>query len=260
MSDMIRNYGYYGDGLYKDQRIYAEYKQAVAGYPLGIIGVEIFFPILPGNVCNAWTYDFPVRVKMVEGATVERMFKNDPTLLDEFKAAGDELIADGCRAITGACGYFANFQKELAEHFSVPTAMSSLLQVPWIKSTLKKDEKIGVICANGSALSSHTLKSVGIEDESVLVVRGLEDTKEFGPLVAMQGNSFNPDILGQEIVEKALDMCKTENIGAILLECSDLPPFAHLVQKATNLPVFDYISLHHWMYRAVCQRPYTGFF
>ena len=63
----------------------------------------------------------------------------------------------------------------------------------------------------------------------------------------------------QEVVDGALELIRDENVGAILLECSDLPPFAHMVQAATNLPVFDFTTLHNWLYGAVCRRPFTGF-
>lgn len=30
------------------------------------------------------------------------------------------------------------------------------------------------------------------------------------------------------------------DMGAILLECTDLPPFGSAIQEATDLPVFDF--------------------
>ena len=49
-------------------------------------------------------------------------------------------------------------------------------------------------------------------------------------------------------------------IGAILLECSDLPPYACEIQRATGLPVFDFISMINWVEHAVVQKRYYGFF
>jgi hypothetical protein len=48
-------------------------------------------------------------------------------------------------------------------------------------------------------------------------------------------------------------------IGAILLECSDMPPYASDVQQAVNLPVYDFITLIKWVHSAVAQKPYYGF-
>ena len=49
-------------------------------------------------------------------------------------------------------------------------------------------------------------------------------------------------------------------VGAILLECSNLPPYAHAVHRATGRPVFDFITLANWVASAVLQKTYTGWF
>lgn len=49
-------------------------------------------------------------------------------------------------------------------------------------------------------------------------------------------------------------------VGAILLECSDLPPYAAAIQAATGRPVFDFITLINWAHAAVVQTPYYGYF
>jgi hypothetical protein len=48
-------------------------------------------------------------------------------------------------------------------------------------------------------------------------------------------------------------------VGAILLECSDMPPYAWAVQNAVQLPVFDFISLINWVETAVVRRPFGGY-
>ena len=50
-----------------------------------------------------------------------------------------------------------------------------------------------------------------------------------------------------------------QDIGAILLECSDMPPYAAAVQKAVNLPVFDFITMINWVHNSVAQKPYYGY-
>ena len=45
-----------------------------------------------GERSKSLTYNFPVRIKVVKGATIDRIFRNDPTLLDDFIAAGEELM------------------------------------------------------------------------------------------------------------------------------------------------------------------------
>jgi len=258
----VRNYGYIpGDESPDfDRTIYARPEQNLSGYPLGVITPPIWYPQLPGNVANCWTYDFPVRY-LVSDVEVIQLFRNDPDAIEKLKENARQLEREGCRAISGNCGYFANFQREIADCVDVPVAMSSVLQVNWIRPLLKADEKIGVICASSESFTEDLLYRAGVEDPSCVVVAGLENTQEFGILVGQNKgvHSYNPKKLGEEIADAALGLMKEHNLGAVLLECSDLPPFAHMVQAATNLPVFDFTTLHNWLYGAVCHRPFTGF-
>ncbi len=41
--------------------------QNIAGYGIGILLLDkVWYPIVPGNVVNAWTYKYPVRFKAVK--------------------------------------------------------------------------------------------------------------------------------------------------------------------------------------------------
>ena len=258
MAEYIKDYGFHTPNQDEEKIFRITKGQVVAGYALGIMVLDVHYPLIPGNVANASTYPYPVRLKQVRGATTTRLFQNDRTLLDDFIQAAKKLELEGVRAISGGCGYFANFQKELAESVDIPVFMSALLQVPFIKLGLRSDQKIGVICATKEGLTDKTLRAVGIEDMSSIVIEGLEDTEEFGSLVNCTKHEFSNSKIRNEVVSASINLVKSNNIGAILLECSDLPPYAADIQREVNLPVFDYISLHNWIYHAVIQRPYLG--
>ncbi|MCT3440715.1 aspartate/glutamate racemase family protein, partial [Limosilactobacillus fermentum] len=66
--------------------------------------------------------------------------------------------------------------------------------------------------------------------------------------------------LKRALVQKAVAAVKQDpSIGALLLECSDLPPYATAIQAGVGLPVFDFITLINWLHQSLCQRPYYGF-
>ena len=48
------------------------------------------------------------------------------------------------------------------------------------------------------------------------------------------------------------------NLGGILLECSMLPPYAHAVQAASGVPVYDFITMMNQLHAATHQRVYAG--
>lgn len=126
------------------------------GEVIGILKLETVEPKVPGDIGNATSYSFPVKYKIVKGATTARLVeKNDPMLLDLFVNAAKELENEGVRAITTSCGFTAIFQKEMAEALEIPVFMSSLLQVPLVSSMLAKNKKVEILTANKRKLTKN---------------------------------------------------------------------------------------------------------
>lgn len=253
------HYGYLGEADAPRGRFHIPKGQFIAGHAVGIVVLQVWYPLLPGNVANATTFDFPVRYKVLSGAVQEKILRGDPDLLDVIISAGRELEQDGVRAIVGACGYLANYQPEVAAALDVPVFLSSLLQVPMIHSALKPGQRVGIVCADAPSLSQQALAACGVTGDIPIAVVGLEDQPEFSKILFSQGE-FDYDRLEQEVVDSSLRMVASHpDTGAILLECSDLPPFASAVQRAVGLPVFDFITMINWVYHGMVQRPYKGY-
>ena len=166
---------------------------------------------------------------------------------------------EGVRAISGACGFFGNYQDVLAETLDIPVAVSSLVQIPWILPLLKKEQKIGILTADKSSFTRHLLSSCGGMDDSRIVVGDLRHGEEFSCILEGRGEFDNKKVK-EEVVDAAKNLIEEDrSIGAILLECSDMPPYAYAVQEAVKLPVFDFTTLIRWLYNATAQKPYCGF-
>lgn len=235
--------------------------QQVAGYPVGILYIEnVNYPMVPGNVVNAYSYDFPVRMMAVPNLTNQRLFDGDPTIVDDIVNTAKHLVEkDGVRAISSACGFFGNYQKEVAAAVDVPVAMSSLVQVPLIQALLKPDQKVGIISASGESMTEGLLSACNITRQDDLVISDARHTKHFANAVVDNAGYFENGRAREEVVELAVQLAeKNPEVGAILLECSDMPPYASEVQGATGLPVFDFITLIKWLQSGVAQKPYCG--
>lgn len=232
--------------------------QSIAGVAIGILVIEACYPLMPGNVANASSYDFPVLYKVMKGTTLSQVLSADPALLDKIVDGGKNLEQQGVRAIIGACGYFANYQKAAATALKVPVFMSSLLQVPIIMQSLKSAQKVGIVCASVDSLTPNTLSQCGINDQSRLVITGAQDLPEFQNLFRCTEGLYSHK-LEQEMVGLVKQFVSDNpDIGAILLECSDMPPYAWAIQNAVKLPVFDFITLINWIQQAVVRRPFGG--
>jgi Asp/Glu/hydantoin racemase len=235
--------------------------QTSYGEPIGIILMESFMPFPPGCPGNASTFDFPVRYENVSGATMTTLvYEDDPALLEGFIAAGRKLVKEGVKAVTGNCGFMISHQERMAAEFKVPVFMSSLLQLPWIGRMLKPGQKVGIISASKSSLSPERIAIATGGLEVAYECAGMEDRPYFRSAIHLEEGSLDFEKVQAEVVEAARELVNGgPEIGAILFECTDLPPYAHAVQQAVNLPVFDFFTLIHYVYTAVVRRPFTGF-
>lgn len=249
--------GYIGNenALQETHSVPAHY---TSGHPIGIIAVDLVYPKLPGNVVNATTFPFPVLYKKVS-FEIEQLFEGDAQLEEQIVCAAQELEAEGVRALVGACGYFVHFQKQVANAVSIPVFMSSLCQLPLIQLGLKSDQRIAVFAASGDNIVPSVIEGVGGLFEK-LIVQDVGSLESFAP-IRWGKTELDNKKLTNDLVNLAEDLKKTNpEVGAILLECSDLPPYACAIQQATGLPVFDFITLIKWAYTAVVQKPYYGYF
>lgn len=226
---------------------------------IGVICMDTDFTKIPGHIRNRATFDFPVRYHVVEGATAERVVaRADPTLLDPFIAAARALAAEGVGAITSACGFLAIFQRELAAAVDVPLYASSLIQLPMVARMTRPGRPVGLLVANRGALTARHLAGVGAEDVPVRVA-GMEDQPEFREvMLEARRPDLDADRLEREVLG-VVDRLAGDNpdLGALVVECTDLVPFARGMQARLGLPVFDIVTLTEMVHRSLTRRAFA---
>jgi Asp/Glu/hydantoin racemase len=233
--------------------------KSIYGAPLGILMLQARFPRIPGDMGNALTWPFPVLYKVVQGATPERVVLNAAAgLLPDFLAAAAELVDQGAEAITTNCGFLALFQKELAAHVRVPVATSSLIQVPWVQATLPPGKRVGVITVSATSLTPRHLEAAGVPLDTPIV--GTETGREFfRVLIRAEKQDMDVDLAAQDILDAGKRLLERHaDIGAIVLECTNMPPYAHALRRATGLPVFDIYALITWFHAGLRPRDFTS--
>jgi len=237
-------------------------QQSWYGISIGIIILNVNIPYLPGNVGNATTFPFPVQYIKVKEASLKRLIKEqDSALVAPFITAAKALESQGVKAITGGCGFTALFQKEVAASVSVPVFLSSLIQIPFIFQILKPGQKIGIVTADKSSLTNKHFNAVGVDPKIIpMVIAGMEDKKEFKQAILEEKGTLDSSKIEKELLDTIEEMTQANpDLGAILLECSDLPPYSYKVQQKTGLPVFDYITMINFVHTAVVKNRFFGY-
>jgi hypothetical protein len=234
--------------------------QYSSGETIGILLLDALLPLPPGDVANATTFAFPVRYQVVKAASIDRLiYQRDPALLEPFIEGGRELVREGVKAITSDCGFMALFQQEMADALPVPVFLSSLLQVPFIHRTLRRGEKVGIIAADSRQVTERHLRAVGVDESMPVKIAGMENQPNFYNAILAEKGSLDFEKAEQEVVGVAKRLvAEDDKVKAILLECSNLPPYAAAVQAAVNLPVYDFITMINYVFSAVVRKRFDG--
>ncbi len=244
----------------KDHRCY--------GMGLGIIILDDVYPGFPGDVRNASAYPFPIQYEIAEGVDIQALVweEDKSPCLEPVQRAAKTLEKMGCRAIAAECGYFAYFQQDIAGHVDVPVFMSSLLQVPMAQQLIGPEKVVGIMAAMKKLMTEAHLRAVGIEPGSNYVLAGAEDDgrcPEFDHLWVEELRTDPPaayyDKAEDEFVGVALDFYRsTPNMGAMMLECTGMQPFARALQRVIDIPIFSWGTLLDYAYSIVVHRDYYG--
>jgi Asp/Glu/hydantoin racemase len=207
------------------------------------------FPRIPGDMGNATTWPFPVLYRVVRGATPEQVvLRGAAGLLTDFIGAARELVSLGAEAITTNCGFLSLFQREIAEAVAVPVATSSLMQVPWVQATLPPGKRVGVVTVSASALTPGHLAAAGVTLDTPIA--GTESGQEFfRVLINAEKEDLDVTLAEQDVLGAGMQLVRDNpRVGAIVLECTNMPPYAAALQAAVGLPVYDIYSMIRWFH------------
>jgi len=229
----------------------------VADEPLGILSLDTAFPRLRGDVGCAETFPFPVRFATVPGATVDGVVhQSDAGLLPFFVGAANALAAQGCIGIATTCGFLARWQREVADAVSVPVLTSVLMQVPLIAATLPAGKRVAIVTYSSADLTPGVLNAAGITDD--LPIEGVDPAGCFARTIRDGATTLDRARMEADTVDAARRIvARHRDVGALVLECANMPPYRDAVCDAVRLPVFDAAQCIAWFYAGLA-RPVTG--
>ncbi|HMB77953.1 MAG TPA: aspartate/glutamate racemase family protein [Kiloniellaceae bacterium] len=228
--------------------------KTVYGAAVGILMLETRFPRIPGDIGHAGTWPFPVLFRSVPGASPDRVVRRRAEgLLPAFIEAGRDLVRLGADGIATNCGFLSLFQAELAAALDVPVATSSLMQAPLIQALLPPDKRLGILTVSAESLTPEHLRAAGVAEGTAVV--GTEGGREFTR--ALLGNEASLDIAAarDDLLSAAEELLTREpKLGAILMECTNMVPFAADIRAEFGLPVYSIYSFLQWFQQGLLPR------
>ena len=231
--------------------------KTVYGAGIGVLMLETRFPRIPGDIGHAESFPFPLQYRVVRGATPDRAVRQDPrALVDDFIKAGRDLVDMGCDGITTTCGYLSLIQDQIKDALGVPVAASSLMQVPMAQALLPMGQKVGILTVSQAALTDAHLAAAGVPLGTPVV--GTEGGRAFYD--GFLNNRVEIDITAcrADLLDAANRLCRDHpEVGAIVLECTNMVPFAYDIRRDTGLPVYSIESFLTWFQAGLMPRRFS---
>lgn len=212
------------------------------------------FPRIPGDMGNALTWPFPVHYKVVRSASPDRVVrKRGEGLLGVFVDAARELASDSVDGITSNCGFLSVFQDEIAEAVQIPVLTSSLMQVALVNRLLPPRKRAGILTISGSTLTREHLEKAGVPEDTPIATT--EGGREFTRVILNDETELDVAAARQDNLEAVLRLQETNpDLGAIVLECTNMTPYAADIRNATALPVFSIYNFVCWFQQSLTPR------
>jgi hypothetical protein len=214
---------------------------------LGVIRLDYDYPPAPGDIDHPQSFGYDVYYRVVPGLTFDKCQagKMDKQVEENFEEGIDYLLAKGVSGITGDCGFMMYFQALARRHTTKPVFMSALAQLPAVTCAFNQHELIAIMTANSETLKPmrNLIKDeCGVDpEERRFVIIGCQDVPGFEAVAA--GGKVNTQKVTPGMVELAKQSLKQyPKMRCILLECTELPPYADALRAFTRLPVYDAIT------------------
>jgi len=194
------------------------------------------FPRIEGDIGNAASFDFPVIYQRLEGigpSDAVAAHPDKPRVMAALAANAQKLAAAGAVGISTSCGFLALYQKELAGVSPVPVATSALMLIPTLKG-----RRVGVITASAKNLTPAHLVAVGAPADTP--IEGMPEGGSFAATFLANGTTLDRDAVEGEAIAAGRELLrKHPHIDAIVLECTNLPPYKAALVRSLGVPVHD---------------------
>jgi hypothetical protein len=126
-----------------------------------------------------------------------------------------------------------------------------------VQATLPPGKRVGVVTVSGSSLTPKHLEAAGVPLDTPFI--GTEKGREFfRVLILGEKDDMDVAMAEQDILDAGQSLIAGHpDIGAIVLECTNMPPYAHALREALGVPVYDIYSMISWFHAGIRPRRFT---
>ena len=195
---------------------------------------------------------------VVRGASPDHVVRRGAEgLVDLFIEAARELVTDGADGITTNCGFLALFQDQLADAVGVPVASSSLMQVTLVQKLLPPGKQVEILTISKSSMTPEHLKAAGVPLDTPIV--GTDQGLEFSRVILDDEPALDVELARTDLIDAGRQLLSEfPDTGAIVLECTNMVPYATDSRQIFGPPVYSIYSFVAWFQSGLMPRVFDS--
>ncbi|EOD24466.1 hypothetical protein EMIHUDRAFT_115912 [Emiliania huxleyi CCMP1516] len=234
---------------------------------IGILRIDYSYPPAPGDVDYPGSYYYRTVQEVAAGLTFEAAQEGRPLTAQQREAMEGAIrrleAAKGVVGITGDCGFLMNYQVDARRMSHLPCFISAMMQCHMLAASFAADEEFLVLTANGKSLAPKFGEMLSLahvtrpEDQARFHILGCEDVDGFDAVAKGEAVDVARVTPGIVALAKAA-AARRPKVRAVLLECTELPPYADALRHALRIPVLDAITLVDFVHSASTDNPAFG--
>ena len=212
---------------------------------LTVLQLDTAFPRLPGDVASPDSYDCSVDIVTIPAATVKQIVTDHPdhTDISGFEAAIDliERSADDDDVITTSCGFLCYWQKHLSRRTRLPFIASALIDLPRLQA--QYGQRLGILTFDALTLTQPAYARTLAGFDGPIV--GLPKTAHLHQVITQNTTKLDSQRAESELIELVRGMISDIPIDALLLECTNLPPYKAALKAEFGIEIYDIMTVLH---------------
>lgn len=206
---------------------------------LTVLQLDTHFPRIPGDVASPDTYLKPISVIPVKDASVAEIVTTRPEAVS-IKGFED-AVADITTGIgVTSCGFLGYWQDHLNALCPQEFLTSSLISCNEWTAPYDAHETVIVTFDDEALRAPHYSTLLSGFDGRII---GLDPDMHLRDVITHDKDDLDQDRATQEIIDLLHPYLHAGKIKALILECTNLPPYKAALKERYNVAVFDILTL-----------------
>ena len=211
---------------------------------ISLIQLDTSFPRIPGDIGAAETWICGLDVRSIPKLSVAQVINAAPgdTDISGAEAAARAAMGD---LVTTSCGFLCYWQHRLAAQCQTPFISSALLDLPRLMQAFPRDE-LAILTFDSDVLAAPAFApALGGFAGPVL---GLPEEAHLRQVIAGDLPYLDPALAEAELIDLVAGFVRDRDaqgrpVRALLLECTNLPPYKQALKARFDLEIFDILTL-----------------